>query len=390
MAILKHRLKRKSTTGFAVIHLETESSIVLRSGATNGATVESSLVKLEANTHAANKPTAATAAQVGPNATVTVVSGVTTKDNGHVDKVTTQKVVIPAAPAIMKGASASAAGSAGYVPAPAAGDNAKFLTGDGTWATPKDTVYTHPSYTPRTAGLYKVTVDDKGHVSDATAVEKADITGLGIPGQDTTYTDATQKVHGLLSTDDKKKLDGVEAGANKTVVSTEITEGDANPVAGGAVFTELAKKQATLTGTKDQIVKFDDNGNPVAANPSWLPLSGGTLTGDLYGKYLTGTWLRTTSVTDLNRAPSRYAVLDGGWIYYRDKKYMLSDLGAAPLASPALTGTPTAPTPTSTAGDTQIATVEFVKRSTGPAVSYAATQPTDQVEGDLWYEPIND
>ena len=51
-----------------------------------------------------------------------------------------------------------------------------------------DTKYTHPSYTAKSSGLYKVTVDATGHVSGATAVTKADITGLGIPAQDTTYT----------------------------------------------------------------------------------------------------------------------------------------------------------------------------------------------------------
>lgn len=51
--------------------------------------------------------------------------------------------------------------------------------------------YTHPSYTSRTSGLYKVTVDATGHVSGATAVAKSDITGLGIPGQDTTYEEMT-------------------------------------------------------------------------------------------------------------------------------------------------------------------------------------------------------
>ena len=47
------------------------------------------------------------------------------------------------------------------------------------------TYYTHPSYTARSSGLYKVTVDATGHVSGATAVSKADITALGIPGTDT-------------------------------------------------------------------------------------------------------------------------------------------------------------------------------------------------------------
>ena len=48
--------------------------------------------------------------------------------------------------------------------------------------------YTHPTYTSAASGLYKVAVDGTGHVSGATAVAKSDITGLGIPAQDTTYT----------------------------------------------------------------------------------------------------------------------------------------------------------------------------------------------------------
>jgi len=35
------------------------------------------------------------------------------------------------------------------------------------------------------SGLYKITTNSEGHVTAATAVTKADITGLGIPGSDT-------------------------------------------------------------------------------------------------------------------------------------------------------------------------------------------------------------
>ncbi len=45
-------------------------------------------------------------------------------------------------PVNMKGATASAAGAAGYAPAPAAGAQDKFLRGDGTWQTPPNTTYT--------------------------------------------------------------------------------------------------------------------------------------------------------------------------------------------------------------------------------------------------------
>ena len=75
--------------------------------------------------------------------------------------------------------------------------------------------YTHPSYTARASGLYKVTVDGTGHVSAATAVAKSDITALGIPESDTTYSAATTSAEGLMSAVDKTKLDGVTAGANK-------------------------------------------------------------------------------------------------------------------------------------------------------------------------------
>ena len=77
--------------------------------------------------------------------------------------------------------------------------------------------YTHPSYTQRQSGLYKVTVDNTGHVSAVAAVTKSDITALGIPAQDTntTYTVATTSKDGLMSSEDKTKLDGIASGANK-------------------------------------------------------------------------------------------------------------------------------------------------------------------------------
>ena len=76
--------------------------------------------------------------------------------------------------------------------------------------------YSHPGYTARSSGLYKITVDSTGHISDVTAVTKEDITALGIPGQDTntTYGAATESANGLMSAADKKKLNGVDAGAN--------------------------------------------------------------------------------------------------------------------------------------------------------------------------------
>lgn len=83
--------------------------------------------------------------------------------------------------------------------------------------------YVHPSYTVKTSGLYKVTVDATGHVSAAAAVTKGDITALGIPGQDTTYPEATTAKAGLMSAADKSKLDGMTI-ATDAEVSEMLTE----------------------------------------------------------------------------------------------------------------------------------------------------------------------
>ena len=50
--------------------------------------------------------------------------------------------------------------------------------------------------------------------------------------------------------------------------------------------------------------------------------------GDVTGKYLTATWLRTIATTDLGKAPPKVAVLDNsGWIYYRTLQGLRADLG---------------------------------------------------------------
>jgi hypothetical protein len=79
------------------------------------------------------------------------------------------------------------------------------------------TVYTHDTHTEHASGLYKVTVDGQGHVTAAEAVVKDDITGLGIPAQDTTYSAATAEAAGLMSSDDKSKLDGITFASDSEV-----------------------------------------------------------------------------------------------------------------------------------------------------------------------------
>lgn len=60
-----------------------------------------------------------------------------------------------------------------------------------------------------------------------------------------------------------------------------------------------------------------------------LDKSGGTLTGNLSGQYITGTWLQTTAASDLGKTSGKIAVLDdSGWVYYRTPSELLSDIVA--------------------------------------------------------------
>lgn len=65
-----------------------------------------------------------------------------------------------------------------------------------------------------------------------------------------------------------------------------------------------------------------------------LDKSGGTLTGNLSGQYITGTWLQTTAASDLGKASGKIAVLDdSGLVYYRTSAELLADIGAATVSA---------------------------------------------------------
>ena len=141
------------------------------------------------------------------NAAITKLNGIVAGIGGEEDDYATVIAAIEG--------KISAAQSAIYA-AITAGDTNGHLKVNGTDVT----VYTHPAHTAKASGLYQVTVDGEGHVSAAEAVAKADITALGIPAQDTTYTDVTAGgASGLMSGADKTKLDGLIVAED-----TEVTE----------------------------------------------------------------------------------------------------------------------------------------------------------------------
>lgn len=90
-----------------------------------------------------------TSGSVGPTANSTASHGgtitiphIAVDTRGHVTAKANRTITLPAGPINMKGATSSAAGTAGYVPAPAAGASNRYLRSDGTWVVPPNTTYT--------------------------------------------------------------------------------------------------------------------------------------------------------------------------------------------------------------------------------------------------------
>ena len=76
-------------------------------------------------------------------------------------------------------------------------NDAGYQTNADVLAAIKANAYVHPSHTAYGSGLYKIVVDNLGHVTSAAKAVKSDITSLGIPGQDTVYTHPGYTGHGL-------------------------------------------------------------------------------------------------------------------------------------------------------------------------------------------------
>lgn len=158
------------------------------------------------------------------------VSGKTitfTKGDGTTGTITTQDTNTTYGN--FKGATASADGGSGLVPAPTKGNEGKYLKADGTWGTPANTTYADmKGATSSAAGTH-------GLVPAPAAGKQSQYLrgdGTWATPTNTTYSDATQSAHGLMSAADKKKLDGVETNANNYVHPT--TSGNKHIPSGGS------------------------------------------------------------------------------------------------------------------------------------------------------------
>lgn len=114
------------------------------------------------------------------------------------------------------------------------------------------------------------------------------------------------------------------------VASGGGSAGGSVAVPGGGIDVDSALSDTSTNPVQNRAIKaaLDTKADKTALGDK-MDKSGGTFTGNVAGKYFTGTWLQTTEATDLGRVPGKIAVLDeSGWVYYRTPAELLADTGA--------------------------------------------------------------
>lgn len=186
----------------------------------------------------------------------------------------------------MKGATSSAAGTAGLVPAPAAGAATRYLRSDGTWAVPPDT---NTTYTLSSFGI------------TATAAELNKLDGVTATATEINYLDG---VTSAIQT----QLNGKAASSHSHPVSQVtgltasralVSDSGGHPTVSTVTSTELGYLDGVTSAIQTQL-----NGKASTSHThSYLPLSGGTLTGTVTSRSLAAA---TDSTYDIGTSSVRY------------------------------------------------------------------------------------
>jgi hypothetical protein len=165
------------------------------------------------------------------------------------------------------GASAEGAGGTGLVPAPAQGDQDKFLKADGTWGTPVDTNTTYDVATSETAGLVKssseIAVDGEG-VMTVAGIAQEKVTGLtaALSGKaDAAHTHTLKDIPEI--TLDAEQINGLpaaiaaKADVDHTHDIADITDLNTAKVAEAAKVTNAMTVTFNGDNTPENVTTFD-------------------------------------------------------------------------------------------------------------------------------------
>lgn len=187
------------------------------------------------------------------------------------------------------------------------------------------------------------------------------------------------------TTEEKNKLSRIESGANKTTVDGSLSSTSTNPVQNKVVNSALQSYLPLIGGTlsgnltlqksmyitsesgtrailfqnsngkqhnialvgndglqdvafriindnntddKKYVFAYNDATDTIIMRPAVSCGTSLSVSGNISGQYITGTWLQTTDATDLSKTAKKVAVLDdSGWVYYRTPAELKSDMG---------------------------------------------------------------
>ena len=187
------------------------------------------------------------------------VSGKTityTKNNGTTGTITTQDTNTTYS--AMTGATSSAAGTTGLVPAPASGKQSSFLRGDGTWVVPTNTTYSN--FVKSGSGAKAGLVPAPSTTAGTTKYLREDCTWVAPPN--TTYT--LSSITGTLAV--------AKGGTGATTASGALTN---------LGLTATAAELNYCDGVTSAIQTQLNNKAAKTHTHAYLPTSGGTINGNV-------------------------------------------------------------------------------------------------------------
>ena len=210
--------------------------------------------------------------------------------------------------------------------------------------------------------------------NNVTLTPNATNDSVTIDATDTTYSDATTSDSGLMSSADKTKLDAMAVYGQKifhatcdTAAATTgkvavLDNATGYSLVAGVVVAVTFKYGNSATTPTLLVTNGSDTAKTIAIPKSATEqYTGGGTTYNSWGPYETLTFTYDGTY---------WVHSDSGRLMYAAYNKANS---AAPKASPALTGTPTAPTPAAGTNTTQIATTAFVLSEIAGAISGTAS-----------------
>ena len=134
-----------------------------------------------------------------------------------------------------------------------------------------DTVYTHPTFTAKSSGLYKITVDANGHVTSATAVTTSDLRAL----LDNVYQQIQQVAASISVTPTSATLSAYNSTQTFTATGggSAVTSGTTWSITSGSSYATLSATSGsavTITGKNTQAT-------PTGAGSASLPSTSPTI-----------------------------------------------------------------------------------------------------------------